>query len=115
MPGAQVELRLRLRRVDFQRATGGGSRFVTRHFLVFVRDRGDDGATRLGITVTRGVGNAVRRNRIKRLVREWFRCRRYELGPCDLVVIAKRGIGARLRLEDVAADLDTALSSRRVR
>jgi ribonuclease P protein component len=115
MPGAQAELRLRLRRVDFQRATGGGSRFVGRHFLLFVRDRGDDGATRLGITVTRGVGNAVRRNRIKRLVREWFRLRSYELGPCDLVVIAKRGFPGQLRLEDVARDLDTALASRRQR
>jgi len=104
-----------LKRFEFQRATGTGSRLVTRHFLIFVRDRGDGGSTRLGITVTRKVGNAVRRNRIKRLVREWFRGRAGELGPCDLVVVAKRGISPLLRLTDVAADLEAALASQRAR
>ena len=78
-----------------------------------MRDRGDGGRTRLGITVTRKVGNAVRRNRIKRLVREWFRQRGDGFGACDLVVIAKRGIPAALRLQQVNADLDPVLASRR--
>jgi ribonuclease P protein component len=82
------------------------------YFLVFLRERGDGGPARLGITVTRKVGNAVRRNRIKRLVREWFRARRDELGPCDLVVVAKRGTPALLHLADIAADLDRALALR---
>jgi ribonuclease P protein component len=70
--------------------------------------RGDGEGARLGITVTRKVGNAVRRNRIKRLVREWFRSRRGGLGTCDLVVIAKQGISARLSRDDVAEDLESA-------
>jgi len=42
---------------------------------------------RLGITVTRKVGSAARRNRIKRMLREVFRRRRRELMPeMDLVV-----------------------------
>jgi ribonuclease P protein component len=64
---------------------------------------------RLGITVTRKVGNAVRRNRIKRLVREWFRCRQQELSPCDLVVIAKRDFPQRATQQQVAIDLDLGL------
>lgn len=48
-------------------------------------------AVRLGITVSRKVGNAVVRSRMKRLIREWFRRHRKELdGPADLVVIARR-------------------------
>jgi ribonuclease P protein component len=78
--------------------------------LVFVRDRADDGGARLGITVTRKVGKAVRRNRIKRLVREWFRTSRMELGSCDLIVIAKREIPERLGLHEVQADLDTVIA-----
>ena len=69
-PGA---LRGSLRRADFLRATRQGRRFATEYFLLYVFDRKDSGPARLGITVTRKVGNAVRRNRIKRLVREWYR------------------------------------------
>lgn len=104
-----------MRRFEFQRATSAGRRLSARHFLVFVRDRGDGGSTRLGITVTRRVGNAVRRNRIKRLVREWFRGRSDGLGPCDVVVVAKRDIPAVLGLAEVVADLDAAMTWRNAR
>src|SRR5690606_6730533 len=66
-------------------------RVHTRSFLVVLRPREDD-RTRLGITVTKKVGNAVRRNRVKRCVREAFRLHR-ELFPqgFDVVFIAKQG------------------------
>jgi ribonuclease P protein component len=49
------------------------------------------GECRLGITVTRKVGGAVARNRIKRIMREIFRRHRATLTPpLDLVVNAKR-------------------------
>ncbi len=99
-----------LRRSDFLRATRQGRRLATRFFIVFVSDRDDNGPTRLGITVTRKVGNAVFRNRIKRVVREWFRHRSYELGACDLIVIAKRDIPHAIALGTVTPDLDRALS-----
>jgi RNase P protein component len=64
-------------------------------------------ASRLGITASRKVGNAVRRNRFKRRVREWFRRRRSELDPSvDLVVIARKS-GAGLEM----AELDRQLQS----
>ncbi len=75
-------------------------------------DRKDGGPTRLGITVTRKVGGAVRRNRIKRLAREWFRTRSREFGSCDLVLIAKRDMPQSLRLEDVRQDLELRLAPR---
>lgn len=49
---------------------------------------------RLGITVSRKVGNSVARNYIKRNIREWFRTARQELDACDLVVIARRDASA---------------------
>ena len=98
-----------LGRADFLRATRRGRRVETEHFLLFVFDREDAGETRLGITVTRKVGNAVRRNRIKRLVREWFRGRTAEVGSCDLIVIAKREFPAGLKLASVQRDLDRGL------
>ena len=60
---------------------------------------------RLGITVSRKVGNAVVRNRFKRRVRAWFRARRGELDAgLDLVVIA-RPLGGSLSFDDLDAIL----------
>jgi ribonuclease P protein component len=56
------------------------------YFLPAQRDR-----SRLGVTVTKKVGQAVERNRIKRRVRECFRLNRHCLsGKWDINIIAKR-------------------------
>jgi ribonuclease P protein component len=104
-----------MRRRDFLASTREGKRRATRFFIAFVLDRRDGRASRLGITVTRKVGGAVARNRIKRLAREWFRARRGEFGSCDLVLIAKRDFPRSLRLEELRADLDAALLTDRPR
>jgi ribonuclease P protein component len=51
------------------------------------------GIKRLGITVTKKTGNAVKRNKIKRLIREFFRLNK-NLFPDkhDVVIMAKRNI-----------------------
>jgi ribonuclease P protein component len=60
--------------------------------------------SRLGVTVTKKVGTAVRRNRVKRLVREAFRlCPDLLPSGIDLVVIAKEG-APELGLSDVQAE-----------
>lgn len=92
--------RLRLqRRREFLRVQRSGAKHHTRFFLVFVApslSRGSAAehglpATRLGVTVTRKVGKAVKRNRIKRLVREAFRRERHALpAGLDMVWVAKR-------------------------
>ena len=116
-------LRRSMRRADFLRVSQLGRRLNARYFLILVLNRGaaEVGASgeesttpRLGITVTRRVGKAVRRNRIKRLVREWFRGSQERLRRdwrgYDLVVIAKREIPETLGLADVRSDLDRALA-----
>ena len=61
----------------------------------------------LGITVTRKIGNAVARNRIKRLVREVFRLNRERLpAGLDLVWVAKQQ-AAQACFADVLEDFDT--------
>ena len=60
------------------------------------------------MTVTKRVGNAAQRNRVKRLVREVFRRNRHMFPEgCDVVVIAKSGAPA-LGYEDVRAELARA-------
>jgi len=47
--------------------------------------------TRLGITVTKKVGKAAERNKIKRLIREYFRQNRHHItGNWDINLIAKK-------------------------
>jgi ribonuclease P protein component len=79
------------KRYEFRQAQLGGRRIHTPHFLIVVQPNALQ-HTRLGITVTKKVGSAVQRNRIKRVVREVFR-RNRQLFPRshDLVFIAKLG------------------------
>jgi len=65
------------------------------HFVVLVGEqrRGAEGlGPILGLTVSKKVGKAVERNRVKRRIREWFRRNRAALPrDAELVVIARRG------------------------
>jgi len=54
--------------------------------------RNGAGRPRLGITVTRRVGGAVKRNRAKRLIREIFRRHKSELTSVDIVVNGRSGL-----------------------
>lgn len=95
------------RREDFKRTQDGGRKHHSKHFLVIVLERGDDGPPRIGITVTKKIGNAPERNRVKRLVREVFRRERARFpAGCDVVFIARDGAPA-LGYEDVLAEIPT--------
>ena len=72
-PQAAVGLTTLTRRADFL-AANHGRRVPTPGFILLVRRRDDgDAAMRLGVTVTRKIGNAVVRNRMKRRLRELAR------------------------------------------
>jgi len=66
----------------------------------------------LGLVVTRRLGKAVRRNRVKRLLREFFRRHRALLPPADLVIMAKKGAAA-LTYAQVEQELGRILLRRR--
>lgn len=91
-----------------------GQRTSTAHFVMLVAAReGADRAAcaRVGFVVTRKVGNAVQRNRIKRVCRECFRTWA-DLVPdgIDLVIIA-RSHADELGLADVRAEWERARPS----
>lgn len=69
-----------------------GCKLTTPHFVLLV-SRNSAAVPRLGITVSRRVGNAVVRNRLKRKVREYFRLHRTDFQNCDYLVIARSRAG----------------------
>ena len=78
--------------------------------LVIQAVANDDERTRLGLAVSRRVGNAVVRNRWKRLIREAFRTHRQQLPTgWDLVARPRRGAQADAR---AIADSLVALARR---
>ncbi len=80
-------------------------------FVLLVRPRGDDDPTmRIGITVTKKIGNAVVRNRMKRRFRALARETLPDLGiaGADHVLIGRAG-GVERDYASLAAELKRAL------
>jgi ribonuclease P protein component len=103
------EMRLR-RRADYLAVQADGSKLHGRHVLGLARKRSDPALVgRLGITVTKKVGNAVVRNRIKRLMREWLRVHGWVPTGWDVVLVAKDSAARQLHPDDFATDLTRIL------
>ena len=59
-------------RADFLN-TATGAKAATAAFVLQAKKRGEDGPVRIGFTVSKKVGNAVERNRVRRRLREIVR------------------------------------------
>jgi ribonuclease P protein component len=111
-PNASFEKEHRLRRhADFLRVRRLGIRFQTVHFVIYLAKLPDQEAARLGLAVSRRIGNAVARNRTKRRLRESFRCSlRAVLYPGSTIMIVARDGAAELKTQEVTAELKPAVS-----
>lgn len=106
--GLPKRLRIRLRR-DYRRVQGRGQKLRQGSLLcLFLPGAGPH--SRIGITVSRKVGNAVNRNRVKRWLREAIRHERGVLqGPWDVVFIAHPK-AAQASAADIRSDVGALLA-----
>jgi ribonuclease P protein component len=113
MPGGQPlgfgrQARIKQRR-DFSRARQEGRRLTGSCLVANWRNLPPESRSRLGIITAARIGNAVSRNRTRRLLRETFRLHQHELNaPVDLVIVARSGIVGK-PFSEVEKDLLTML------
>jgi ribonuclease P protein component len=105
--GVSME-RLR-QRADFL-AAAGGAKIATAAFVLQTRDRRDGGPVRVGFTVSRKVGGAVERNRVRRRLREIVRLSAADrlCSGHDYVLIGRRA-ALSLPFERMTEDFNKAL------
>lgn len=101
------------RSADFERVYRHGKSVAGRYAVLYYFDRpGNEsrGEPRLGVSVSKKVGGAVVRNRVKRTVKEVFRRHQDAMAPgYDYVIIARTGLAEYIeksRFEEVSGMIE---------
>lgn len=97
---------------QFRAVYQSGNKIVTHHAVVFFADPADASTgPRIGVVASKKVGNAVRRNRAKRVLREAARRLTGRLAHRDIwIVLVAKGSIIGQNAQTVTDDLDRALS-----
>jgi len=108
--GLRREERLRRKR-DFATIAKEGTRRHTKNFLIIAR-KNEQGFSRVGAVASKKLGEAVERNRVKRLMREFFRRNKHRLpSSTDYVIVGKKGAQG-LQYAQVVDELSAPLKLR---
>ena len=77
---------------DFQNVYKNGKSYANKYLIMYILENGTD-TCRLGVSVSKKVGNSIVRHRLARLIRESFRLNINHI-PCglDVVFIARAGL-----------------------
>ena len=96
-------------RADFL-AAASGIKVPATAFVLQARKRADNGPARLGFTVSKKVGNAIERNRVRRRLREIVRLSgaRHMQSGHDYVLVGRRA-ALKVPFDRIAQDFEGAL------
>lgn len=95
---------------DFARLKTEGARLAQGCLVANWQVQPPKTPSRIGVITSRQLGNAVQRNRARRLLREAFRLHQHQLTrPVDLVLVARRSIAGK-SFRQVQSDFLTVLS-----
>lgn len=76
---------------DFQTVYRNGKSYANKYLIMYVRENGTE-ENRLGISVSKKVGNSIVRHRLTRLIRESYRLQEADFNRgIDIAVIARAG------------------------
>lgn len=88
-----MEKKYRLRKnIEFKRVYSKGKNYWNRNLILYIKKNGLE-ETRLGITITKKIGNAVVRNKIRRKIKEIYRKNYPNIkSGYDLIIIPKKNV-----------------------
>ena len=93
-----------LRRAEYDAVYREGRRRSSREFTIFVRPNGLD-LSRFGWSIKKALGSAVKRNRMRRRIREIIRLHRQEIAPGWDIVIHPRSTVATAKFSPLGEEL----------
>ena len=97
------------RSAEFERVYRQGRSVASRYLILYTFPNAATERPRLGLSVSRKVGGAVQRNKVKRLLREAFTKAEPGLKPDQDVVVVARPAAGELAERDGLAGVDAAL------
>ncbi|EAE1668870.1 ribonuclease P protein component [Listeria monocytogenes] len=99
---------------DFQKVFRRGKSFANRQFVVYTLKQEGSNHFRIGLSVSKKIGNAVCRNRIKRYIRQSFHELESQLNPENEYIIIARKPAANMDFHEVKKSLIHVLKVGRV-
>ncbi|WP_018665268.1 ribonuclease P protein component [Heyndrickxia acidiproducens] len=90
---------------DFQDVFQNGKSYANRQFVVYVLKNTDHEHFRIGLSVSKKLGNAVKRNEIKRYIRQTFLELKEAIDPKNDYIIIARKPAAEMNFQEVKKSL----------
>ncbi|MGM0877095.1 MAG: ribonuclease P protein component [Bacillota bacterium] len=91
---------------DFQTVFKQGKSIANRQFVIYMLEKPEEREFRIGLSVSKKIGNAVTRNRVKRLIRQVFLEEKHRIASGKEFIIIARKPAADMNYHEVKSSLN---------